>query len=66
LDENDENSVITQLDRKLFEQYKEDGRIQGGMIPKLENAFRAIASGVNEIIITRAVDMNTGKGTFIQ
>jgi acetylglutamate kinase len=66
LDENDENSVITQLDRKLFEQYKEDGRIQGGMIPKLENAFRAIASGVNEIIITRASDMNTGKGTFIQ
>jgi acetylglutamate kinase len=66
LDENDENSVICQIDRKLFEQYKEEGRIQGGMIPKLENAFRAIASGVNEVIITRATDMNTGKGTFIQ
>jgi acetylglutamate kinase len=66
LDENDESSVIAELDRELFEQYKENGIIQGGMIPKLENAFQAIAAGVNEIIITSASDMNTGKGTFIQ
>jgi acetylglutamate kinase len=66
LDESDENSFIPELDRKEFEQYKANGIIQGGMIPKLENAFQAIAAGVNEIIITRASDMNTGKGTFIQ
>jgi acetylglutamate kinase len=66
LDENDANSVVDTLDSALFEQYREKGIIQGGMIPKLENAFRSLAAGVKEIIITRAEDINTGKGTFIQ
>ena len=30
------------------------GVVQGGMIPKLENAFDAIRHGVREVIITRA------------
>ena len=34
--------------------YQEEGIIQGGMIPKLENAFEAIRHGVCEVIITRA------------
>jgi acetylglutamate kinase len=66
LDENDEDSVIQVLDWALFQQYKQEGIIQGGMIPKLENAFQAIASGVKEVIVTRASDINKGKGTFIQ
>ncbi|MDR2086936.1 MAG: acetylglutamate kinase [Dysgonamonadaceae bacterium] len=65
LNENDENSIIKELDRELFERYKQKGIIKSGMIPKLENAFRAIAAGVKEIIITCAEDMNSGKGTFI-
>ena len=66
MNENDENSVIPTLDKEMFLQYKEDGIIQGGMIPKLENAFQAIAMGVKEVIITQASDINTGKGTFIR
>ena len=66
LNEADEESLIPNLDIELYRQYKEDGIIQGGMIPKLDNAFRAIASGVKEVIITRASDVNMGKGTFIQ
>jgi acetylglutamate kinase len=66
LNENDDNSIIGELDRELFEQYKGEGIIKEGMIPKLENALQAITAGVKEIIITRAEDMNTGKGTFIQ
>lgn len=65
-DENDENSVIRNLDRELYQQYKEEGIIKAGMIPKLDNAFRAFASGVKEIIITSAAGMNTGKGTYIK
>jgi len=65
-DENDEESLISLLDFKLFQQYKEEGIIQGGMIPKLDNAFKAIASGVKEVIITSASELNTGKGTFIR
>jgi len=66
LNEADEESLIPNLDRELFQQYKSEGIIQGGMIPKLDNAFRAIASGVKEVIITRAADVKTGKGTFIR
>jgi len=66
MNEADEDSLIPNLDIELYRQYKEDGRIKGGMIPKLDNAFQAAASGVKEIIITRASDVNTGKGTFIR
>ncbi|GHT85193.1 acetylglutamate kinase [Bacteroidia bacterium] len=65
-DENDEDSVIQALNWELFQQYKKEGIIKEGMIPKLENAFQAIAAGVKEVIITRASDINNGKGTFIQ
>ena len=64
--EADEDSLIPNLDFKLFQQHKRNGIIQGGMIPKLDNAFQAIAAGVKEVIITRASDVHTGKGTFIQ
>jgi len=65
LDEKDENSTIPSLTRESFLQYTEDGVIRDGMIPKLENAFDAIASGVKEIILTRASDIHTGGGTLI-
>jgi len=66
MNETDEESLIPVLDFELYQKYKEDGVIQGGMIPKLDNAFQAIASGVKEVIITQASDINTGKGTFIR
>jgi len=66
MNEADENSVIPIINLEMFQEYKNQGIIQSGMIPKLENAFQAIASGVKEVIITRASDINTGKGTFIQ
>ena len=66
LNEADEKSLIPSLNFELFQRYKNKGIIQGGMVPKLENAFRSIASGVKEVIITCASNINTGKGTFIQ
>jgi acetylglutamate kinase len=65
-DENDDNSVIPELNRELYAQYREEGVINAGMIPKLDNAFRAIASGVNEIVITSAANINVGGGTHIK
>lgn len=53
-DENDDNSVIGEMTRQQFETYRVEGVVQGGMIPKLENAFDAIRHGVREVIITRA------------
>jgi len=66
LNEKDEESLIPTLDFELFQQYKSEGNIHGGMIPKLDNAFKAIAAGVKEVIITQASDINTGKGTLLR
>jgi acetylglutamate kinase len=51
---NDEESVISRINRNLFEQYKADGTISAGMIPKLENALAAVEQGVEQVIISRA------------
>ncbi|MBO7325237.1 MAG: acetylglutamate kinase, partial [Bacteroidales bacterium] len=61
----DDNSLIREIKRKEFEQYKEEGFIQGGMIPKLDNAFNALACGVKEVIITQADRLLSGGGTHI-
>lgn len=53
-DENDENSVIETITCPDFEQLVAEGIVQGGMIPKLENAFQAIDAGVSEVVITEA------------
>jgi len=65
LDENDDESVISQLNPALFEKYVSEGIIQGGMIPKLENAFEALHAGVKEVIITKADNIHLNEGTVI-
>ncbi|MCL1937466.1 MAG: acetylglutamate kinase [Candidatus Azobacteroides sp.] len=65
IDENDDATFIPTLNFEEFEDYKQRRIIQGGMIPKLENAFDALGKGVKEVFITRISDINTGKGTFI-
>jgi acetylglutamate kinase len=65
MDENDDDSVISQLNPGMFEKYVSDGIIQGGMIPKLENAFEALRAGVKEVVITRADKIYNLSGTSI-
>ena len=65
MNELDDKSVIPLLDHKLFLKYKTEGIIQDGMIPKLDNAFQAIETGVKQVIITKASEILSGKGTFI-
>ncbi len=64
-DENDDESVIPEIDRSTFKQLVEEGVIQGGMIPKLENSFQAIDAGVKQVIITQASEIHQGKGTRV-
>ncbi len=52
--ENDDESVIAEIDPALFASLKEEGIVTGGMLPKLENAFNALDAGVSEVVITRA------------
>lgn len=63
LDPDDEASVIYDLDNNLFNQHTSSGVISAGMIPKLENGFRAKRNGVKEILITNPENIATGRGT---
>jgi acetylglutamate kinase len=64
-DENNDNSVISQITRTDFEQYVAQGVIQGGMIPKLQNSFEAIEAGVSQVMITSASAIDGKGGTRI-
>lgn len=65
LNEDDDESVIPEIDRASFQKYVAEGIIQGGMIPKLENAFQAIDAGVKEVIITQASEIHKHTGTHV-
>lgn len=53
-DVNDDDSVISNINPELYEQLKADGIVADGMLPKLENAFKAINSGVRSVVICAA------------
>jgi len=63
LDQNDESSLIYELDSTLLQKYKNEGIISAGMIPKLDNGFSAKRKGVKEVLITKAQNIATGRGT---
>jgi acetylglutamate kinase len=65
-DENDDNTLISLINRNTFTKLVTEGIIQGGMIPKLENSFQAIEAGVKEVIITKADAIAPGQGTCVK
>ena len=64
-DVNDEQSVIPHINATDFKRLVDNGTIQGGMIPKIQNAIDAIDAGVEEVIITKASAIDCSKGTKI-
>src|SRR5580698_1543009 len=56
-DINDEDSLIREIDPKRYEELKEKQIIHSGMLPKLDNAFTAIACGVKAVIIGHSDDL---------
>lgn len=69
-DPNDDNSVIPELTPDAYATYKEAGAINKGMIPKLDNAFRALDKGVSRVIICHADELaqavGQGAGTVLK
>lgn len=65
-DAEDENSVIELITAQSFEQLKADGIVNGGMIPKIENALEAVNAGVKQVIITKADAIDGKHGTVIK
>lgn len=54
LDANDDSTVIPTINPAYYQQLKTEQKIFAGMIPKLDNAFAAIDSGVKKVIIGKA------------
>jgi acetylglutamate kinase len=69
LDAADENTVINSINPAYYKQLKNEEKIFAGMIPKLDNAFAALNSGVNKVIIGKADNLagliNGQSGTTI-
>lgn len=64
-DESDESTVIPHINAVDFKRLVDDGVIQGGMIPKIQNALEAVKAGVKEVIITKATAIDGSRGTKI-
>ncbi|MCD8290893.1 MAG: acetylglutamate kinase [Prevotella sp.] len=61
----DDNSVIPIITRQDFSRLVADGTVNGGMLPKLENAFDALNAGVGKVNITLATAIDGQHGTLI-
>lgn len=59
----DDDSVMPELTENMFIENQELGIISTGMIPKLQNGFKALHNGVNEVLITNPQNFSKGRGT---
>lgn len=61
----DEDSVIRTMNRSSYAALKAEQKLFAGILPKIDNAFAAIETGVQEVLIGHAADLlqNTGSST---
>lgn len=64
-DADDDNSVIDRITPENYQTLKAEGAVKGGMIPKIENALKAVAQGVQSVCIKHADDLLHAGGTTI-
>ncbi len=61
----DDDSVISLISYDNFQAGKADGSISDGMIPKLDNAFNAMKSGVQSVVICGTEGVSSKVGTYL-
>ena len=61
----DDSSVIPNLNQDSYQNYKSQGIISEGMIPKLDNAFDALARGVKQVQIADVAGILESRGTLL-
>jgi len=54
LDADDDNTVIPVINATLYRKLRSQEKVFAGMIPKLDNAFAALNSGVKKVVIGKA------------
>ena len=62
----DENSVIPHINKEIYADLLSKNIIKDGMIPKIENAFNALDSGVREVVIKNADNLLNKKESLIR
>lgn len=63
-DINDEVSVISHIDKKVYKDLRNNGIISEGMLPKLENCFHALHKKVGKVCIGDIDMLRTGAKLF--
>ena len=65
-DAEDDASVISRITAANYAALKAEGAVKGGMIPKIENALKAVEQGVRSVRIKHADDLLHEAGTTIE
>jgi acetylglutamate kinase len=67
-DVNDDNSVVKILNKTNYQELLKEGKIADGMLPKLENCFRALNHGVSLVCVGKPemIGQNSSVYTKIQ
>lgn len=65
-DPDDEASVIPEITAASYAPLKADGTVSKGMIPKIENALKAVEQGVRSVTIRSSAHLENGIGTVIR
>ena len=67
-DVNNPTSLVKELTATLYQSLVETGAISSGMLPKIDNAYRALNAGVKQVYITNTSvlkDLDHPKGTLV-
>ncbi len=62
----DDDSIISKIDYQDYQKYKTNGIISDGMIPKMDNAFSALNSEVEQVYICGVDAIHQNAGTSIK
>ncbi len=65
-DQDDESSLIGEITAASYAALKADGIVNKGMVPKIENALKAIAEGVRSVTIKHSENLLNEIGTVIK
>ncbi|MCM1501666.1 MAG: acetylglutamate kinase [Bacteroidales bacterium] len=62
-DKDDDSSLIAEITPESYASLKAEGKVAAGMVPKLDNSFKALEAGVDEVIVKHARNLSKDKGT---
>jgi len=64
-DKDDNSSIISSISQEYYLSLKAEGIVADGMIPKLDNSFKAIEKGVGKVVIKNAKNLLNEVGTTL-